>query len=200
MRRPQEFGRRPESGFAQGLRSNRLSGTIMNKIVRSRSATPYSIERSKLHVLTCIVATTLLAVFGGNTPSLLRRDVGTKVRMRYINPCRRVNCGPPRPSSNRPMRLRTNAIPGSMATLERRWCGITIRTNPRRTLNFIVGQRTFVDYEMAQLSDPDGSLLLCALDHRIKNELTSPLANSEPVDTCRRRRSTPARFFHGTTS
>jgi hypothetical protein len=31
----------------------------MNKIVRNRSATPYSIKRSRLHVQTCIVATTL---------------------------------------------------------------------------------------------------------------------------------------------
>jgi hypothetical protein len=35
------------------LRSNRLNGSGMNKIVRSRSATPYSIKRSKLHVQTC---------------------------------------------------------------------------------------------------------------------------------------------------
>jgi hypothetical protein len=35
------------------LRSYRLNGSGMNKIVRSRSATPYSIERSNLHVQTC---------------------------------------------------------------------------------------------------------------------------------------------------
>ncbi len=34
-------------------RSNRLNGSGMNKIVQSRSATPYSIKRSKLHVQTC---------------------------------------------------------------------------------------------------------------------------------------------------
>jgi hypothetical protein len=36
-----------------GLRSYRLNGSGTNKIVRSRSATPYSIKRSKLRVQTC---------------------------------------------------------------------------------------------------------------------------------------------------
>jgi hypothetical protein len=35
------------------LRSYRLNRSGMNKIVRSSSATPYSIKRSKLHVKTC---------------------------------------------------------------------------------------------------------------------------------------------------
>jgi hypothetical protein len=35
------------------LRSNRLNRSEMNKIVRSRSATPWSIDRSKLPVRTC---------------------------------------------------------------------------------------------------------------------------------------------------
>jgi two-component sensor histidine kinase len=42
-------------------------------------------------------------------------------------------------------------------------------------LNFIVGQRTIVEHEMTQSSDPDGPLLLRELDHRIKNELTSAI-------------------------
>jgi two-component sensor histidine kinase len=50
--------------------------------------------------------------------------------------------------------------------------GTAFRTNPRRTLNFIVAQRTFVEHEMTESSDPDRSLLLRELDHRIKNELT----------------------------
>jgi two-component sensor histidine kinase len=45
----------------------------------------------------------------------------------------------------------------------------------RWTLNFIAGQRTFVEREMTRLSDPDRSLLLRELDHRIKNELTSAI-------------------------
>ena len=35
------------------LRSNRLNGSGMNKIVRSRSATPYNIKRRSVHVQTC---------------------------------------------------------------------------------------------------------------------------------------------------
>ena len=35
------------------LRSNRLNRSGMNKIVRSRSATPWSIKRSDVHVQTC---------------------------------------------------------------------------------------------------------------------------------------------------
>jgi hypothetical protein len=50
------------------LRSNRLNASGMNKIARSRSATPYGIKR-KSHVQTA--ATTLLAVFGGGQPVLL---------------------------------------------------------------------------------------------------------------------------------
>ena len=35
------------------LRSYRLNGSEMNKIVRSRSATPWSIKRGNVHVQTC---------------------------------------------------------------------------------------------------------------------------------------------------
>jgi hypothetical protein len=38
------------------LRSNRLDGSGMNKIILSRPATPYSIKRSEVHVEPCIVA------------------------------------------------------------------------------------------------------------------------------------------------
>jgi hypothetical protein len=50
------------------LRSYPLNGSGMNKIVRSSSATPCSIKRSELHVKLAIVATALLAVFGGGRP------------------------------------------------------------------------------------------------------------------------------------
>jgi hypothetical protein len=47
------------------LRSYRLNGSGMNKIVRSTSATPWSIKRSTYMSKLAIVATALLAVFGG---------------------------------------------------------------------------------------------------------------------------------------
>src|ERR1700719_3028433 len=53
------------------------------------------------------------------------------------------------------------------------------RTKPRRTLSFIFWPERIVEHEMtqhvAQLANPDGSLLLRELDHRIKNELTSAI-------------------------
>ncbi len=60
------------------------------------------------------------------------------------------------------------------------WNGIAIRTKPWRTLSFIFGRREqSLEHEMtehvAQLPNPDGSLLLRELDHRIKNELTSAI-------------------------
>jgi two-component sensor histidine kinase len=56
--------------------------------------------------------------------------------------------------------------------------GIAIRTKPRRTLSFIFWpKRTIVKHEptkhIVPLPNPDGSLLLRELDHRIKGELTS---------------------------
>jgi hypothetical protein len=39
--------------FRTELRSYRLNGSGMNKIVRSTSATPWSIKRSNVHVETC---------------------------------------------------------------------------------------------------------------------------------------------------
>jgi hypothetical protein len=44
------------------LRSNRLNGSGMNKIVRSRSATPYSIKRSRLHESSACMTEYLVAV------------------------------------------------------------------------------------------------------------------------------------------
>src|ERR1700681_3692785 len=53
------------------------------------------------------------------------------------------------------------------------------RTKPRRTLSFIVWPERIVEYEMTkhivQLPNPDGSLLLRELNHRVKNELTSAI-------------------------
>ena len=54
------------------------------------------------------------------------------------------------------------------------------RTKPRRTLSFIfLAREKIVEYEMTKhivpLPNPDGSLLLRELNHRIKNELTSAI-------------------------
>jgi two-component sensor histidine kinase len=53
------------------------------------------------------------------------------------------------------------------------------RTKPRRTLSFIFWPERIVEYEMTkhivQLPNPDGSLLLRELNHRVKNELTSAI-------------------------
>src|ERR1700676_2074652 len=53
------------------------------------------------------------------------------------------------------------------------------RTKPRGTLSFIFLPERIVEHEMTkhivQLPNPDGSLLLRELDHRIKNELTSAI-------------------------
>src|SRR3954471_20487093 len=55
-----------------------------------------------------------------------------------------------------------------------------MRTKPMRTLSLSRGtERTIVKHEMTkhivQLPNPDGSLLLRELNHRIKNELTSAI-------------------------
>jgi len=58
------------------------------------------------------------------------------------------------------------------------WNGIAIRTKPWRTLSVIFGERIIVEHEvkhLVQLPNPDESLLLRELDHRIKNELTSAI-------------------------
>src|ERR1700687_6404694 len=53
------------------------------------------------------------------------------------------------------------------------------RTKPRRTLSFIVWPERIVEHAMTkhivQLPNPDGSLLLRELNHRIGNDLTSAI-------------------------
>ena len=81
-----------------------------------------------------IVATTLLAVFGGGQPVFAEEAISEPRCVCGLSTGADVlNAGRP-PSPTLPMRLRTNAIAGSMATLEhRRLCRDTIAASPLRT-------------------------------------------------------------------
>jgi hypothetical protein len=69
------------------LRSYRLNGSGMNKIVRSRSATPWSIKRSTYMSKLAIVAAILpAAAWWWTNPSLLRLQYLNQLRMRSIIP------------------------------------------------------------------------------------------------------------------
>jgi hypothetical protein len=80
-----------------------------------------------------IVATTLLAVFGGGQPVFTEEAISEPGCVCGLSTDAGVlNAGRPT-FSDPPMRLRTNAIPGSRATLERRKpCRDTIAAPPLR--------------------------------------------------------------------
>jgi hypothetical protein len=98
------------------LRSYRLNGSGMNKIVRSTSATPWSIKRSNIHVQTCNRCSDSASAAN---PSLLRLQYLNQVRMRSIIPVPTVKRGTTGLIRLSQCPLRTNAISGLMARLRR---------------------------------------------------------------------------------
>jgi hypothetical protein len=120
------------------LRSYRLNGSGMNKIVGSTSATPCSIKRSNVHVQTCNrCSDPAWAAWWWTNPSLLRLQYLNQVRMRSIIPVPTAKHGPTRLIRLSQCPLRTNAISGLMATLQHR----SRRCDAVATLSVIFGQR-----------------------------------------------------------
>jgi hypothetical protein len=68
------------------LRSYRLNRSGINKIVRSRSATPWSIKRSKVMSRTAIVATILLVALGGRQPVFAQAAISEPGAYAFYHP------------------------------------------------------------------------------------------------------------------
>jgi hypothetical protein len=68
------------------LRSYRLNASGMNKIARSASATPWSIKRRTCMPKLAIVATALLAVFGGGQPVFAQAAISEPGAYAFYHP------------------------------------------------------------------------------------------------------------------